>query len=91
MVSYLSQGLDKGSPIYKRNLHPSIVDTSTSKFEFSSLFRDLFGPPGSGSVFLMRIRIQPTKVNADPDPQHCAQRIPCLFLSLPAFRKHWCS
>ncbi len=27
-----------------------------------------FGP--SGSVFPMRIRIQPTKMNADPDPQH---------------------
>ncbi len=31
-----------------------------------------FGPPGSGSVFPMRIRIQPTNMNADPgpDPQH---------------------
>jgi hypothetical protein len=25
-----------------------------------------FGPPGSGSGFPMRIRIQPTKINADP-------------------------
>ncbi len=30
-----------------------------------------FGPPGSGSVLPLRIRTQPTKMNADPDPQHC--------------------
>jgi hypothetical protein len=44
----------------------------------SSLNRELFftfvghfGHPGSGSVFPVRIQIQPTKMNADPDPQHC--------------------
>ncbi len=42
-----------------------------------------FGPlgSGSGSVFPIRIRIQPTKMNADPDLQHWFRRIRILPLT----------
>jgi hypothetical protein len=63
---------------------PQKKTTSTSKLEFSSLVVH-FGSTGSGSVFSMRIRIpiQPTKMNADPDPadsadpdpQHCSSQL----------------
>jgi hypothetical protein len=38
----------------------------------NSIFVDHFGPPRSGYVFPfgIRIRIQPLKLNADPDPEH---------------------
>ncbi len=35
-----------------------------------------FGSPGSGFEFPIRIRIQPTKMNADPDPQHWWEHVP---------------
>ncbi len=47
---------------------PQKTTSSTSKLKFSSLLWVILAT-GSGSVFQMRIRIQPTKMNADPDPQ----------------------
>jgi hypothetical protein len=54
---------------------PQKRTSSTSELKFSSLFSNFWGhfcPPGSrsGSTLPMRIRIQPTKINADPDPKH---------------------
>jgi hypothetical protein len=60
--NYLSLALHKGLQSYRISLHLSKEKTCTSKLEFSSLLL-FFGPPGcgSGSVFPVRIRIQPTK------------------------------
>ncbi len=57
---YLSLGLHKGRSCYRRSL-------ALKNLNFLH-FCESFGPPGSesGSVFAMRIRILPTKMNADP-------------------------
>jgi hypothetical protein len=47
---------------------PQKRTSGTSKLKFSSLLWVIFGPLGFGCVFPMRIRIQPTKMNKDPDP-----------------------
>ncbi len=58
------------------------------KREHPALFVGYFCPPESGLAFPMRtrIRIQPTEINADPDPQHCSQvsKIHTLRLQLNA-------
>jgi hypothetical protein len=49
---------------------PSNENIQPSKQLISSLFFSFlmghFCPPGSGTAFPMQIRIQPTKINADP-------------------------
>jgi hypothetical protein len=60
---YLSLGLHKGRPSYRRSLQPSKKTSSTSKHENSVLFSIFVGhffPPGSGfgSAIWMRIRIR---------------------------------
>ncbi len=75
---YLSLGLHKGRPSYRRNLQSSKRTSSTSKPGNSVLFSIFVGhfcPPGSGSgsaVWMrIRIRIQQLKlmrIHADPDP-----------------------
>ncbi len=72
----LSLGLHEGLPSGRRSLLPSKEISSTSKHEILSLFSFFVGhfcPPGSGSALGIRIsvRIQPIKINADPDQQHC--------------------
>jgi hypothetical protein len=67
---YLSLGLHKGRPSYRRSLHPSKEISRTKKFELSSHLWGHFCPPesGSGSVFPMwiRILIRPSKMNGEP-------------------------
>ncbi len=60
---YLSQGLHKGRPSYRRSLQPSkenIQHFKTWKFYTFSIFVGHFCPPGSGSgsAIWMRIRIR---------------------------------
>jgi hypothetical protein len=51
-------GLHKGRPSNRRSLYPSKKHLALQKLNS--------GPPESGSVFPMLIRIQPTKMNAAP-------------------------
>ncbi len=65
-----------GRSSYTRSLQSSKENIQHLKHEISSffsVFKGHFCPPGSGSesAFSMRIRVQPTKINADPDPQRC--------------------
>ncbi len=67
---YLSQGLPKGRPSYRRSLQPSkenICHFKTWIF-FAFVFHFCFTGSGSRSVFPMRIPIpiHPTKINVDP-------------------------
>ncbi len=66
-----SLGRHKRHLSFSRSLHPSKENIWHLKTWIFFTFVGYFGPPGSGSVFPMRIRIQMTKMNADPDPQHC--------------------
>jgi hypothetical protein len=50
--------------------NPSALNRENTALQNMTNFLAYFCPPGSGSSFPMRIRIQPTKMNADPDPQH---------------------
>ncbi len=62
---YLSLGLHKGRPSYRRSLHPQKRTSSTSKHEISSLFPTFVGhfcPPRSGSGS-----------NTDADPKYWAE------------------
>jgi hypothetical protein len=82
-LQFLSLGLHKGRPSYRRSLHPFKENTSHFKTKiFFTFFLGLFGPPGSGSLFPMRIRIQPTKMIADPDPQHWMEASPVALCPL---------
>ncbi len=64
---YLSLSLHEGRPSYRRSLHPLKSEHLAFQTWIFFSFVGHFGPPGSGSVFPMRIRvqIQPTKMNAD--------------------------
>ncbi len=66
---YLSLGLHKGRPIYRRSLHSSKENKTSSKLKLVH-FCGSFWPSWIRIpfVFAMRIRIHPTKMNADPDP-----------------------
>jgi hypothetical protein len=65
---YLSLGLHKGLPSHRRNLQPLKENLKTCFLTFS-FFVVHFRLHGSGSGFVfpmrIRIRIQPTKINAD--------------------------
>ncbi len=80
---YLSLGLHKGRPSYRREaFSPQKRTSSTSKHENSVLFSIFVGnfcPPGSGSAIWMRIRIRIQqlklmRIHADPDPKPCSHR-----------------
>jgi hypothetical protein len=60
---YLSLSLHEGGSSY-RSLQPS---KESKEIIASLIFLSSFCPPGSESAFPMRIRIQPTKNNADLD------------------------
>ncbi len=57
MHIYLSLGLNKGRPCYRRSLQPrkDKIQSRNSKYEISTLF----------SFLWVRIQIQPTKIKAD--------------------------
>jgi hypothetical protein len=66
---YLSLGLHKGRPSYRRSLHPSKENIWHFKTGIFFTFEGHLGPPGSRSgscPMRIQIRIQPTKMNADP-------------------------
>ncbi len=75
MAIYLSLGLHKGLPSYRRSLQPSKENIQNLKHENSGLFSIFWGhfcPPGSGSVIWMRIRIriqQLKLMRIHPDPK----------------------
>ncbi len=78
---YLSLGLHKGRPSYRRNLQPSKANIQHLKHEIST-FVSNFCPPGSGSGFRIRIWIHwPywTGSNPDPNPKHWEEnkKLPC--------------
>ncbi len=52
-----------------------------------------FGPPGSGSVFPMRIRIQPTKMNADPcgSGSRCGSATPLFSIPVACLSQNFCN
>ncbi len=95
IVIYLFLGLHKGCPSYMRSL-PQNRTSRTSKLEFSSLLwvilalldPDPYSQCGSRSVFPIWIRIQLTKMKADPDqdPQHCCC---CVFSRLLSNDSAW--
>jgi hypothetical protein len=59
-------------------LTPQTKETSSTAEQEISFFVGYFCPPGSGfgSAFSIRIRIQSTKMNADPDPKHWVRPSP---------------
>ncbi len=66
LIFFYIKNSNLGRPSYRRSLHPSKENIQHFKTWIFFTFVVQFGPPGSGSVFPMRIRIQPTKMNADP-------------------------
>jgi hypothetical protein len=79
---FLSIGILKGSPIYMRSLQPSKENIQLFKalnFFTFFLFCGSFLPPGSGSAFPVRIRIQSTKINAGPYGTAFATLLYCYY------------
>jgi hypothetical protein len=56
----------------EKGLHPSKKNTSTSKHEISSLLVYLW------VIFSLLDPVQPSRINSDPDPQHCTAGSPDL-------------
>jgi hypothetical protein len=65
---YLSLGLHIGRPSYRRSLQPSKENNQHFKISiFFSILVGYFCPPAPGSALPILIRIQQTKINANPD------------------------
>ncbi len=76
---YLSLGLNKGRPRYRRSLQLSKRTSTLENKEFFNFFLLLWFicPPGSGSTDLIE-----SGSNTDPDPKHWLQAITILVTKL---------